>query len=179
MIKLNDEVKTKDLASAIIVIGIISIICFFIFKNDEIPVRKIEYESQTITIVNKNLQQKKLTYGQKENVNYYIEGGNGKKLAKVFFNRWFVSWYSISWYTSVVIDWIYFNDNNIYIGFSDWDRYWEGSIRELALQGNKAINFECHVWCLSSEKYNIRQFIKTDNIESYYYEVTARYEEIK
>ena len=137
-----------------------------ILKDNQI----VKYELEIAT-TSKNITER--IEDDLDKISIFVKGKRGNALKETL--------YPELWTHANVIDWVYFSKNNVYIGFSEWSRYWEWLIQSLALRGNKCINFGCHVWALPSNEYDIKEFIaeKYEHLNGYYYECTARYGKIR
>ncbi len=68
------------------------------------------------------------------------------------------------------VSWVEFDNNTVYVGFSELPDDWELIIKMAALNGNKATDFGCHVWATPAKQKN-----KPVDKRRYYGTVTARY----
>ena len=70
------------------------------------------------------------------------------------------------------VAWIHFEDNNVYVGFTEVPLDLNSLLRAWALQGNRAIDFGVHVWAVPADA-------PRGSVERTYAEATARYGKIE
>ena len=71
------------------------------------------------------------------------------------------------------VDWVKFDDNNVYVGFSSYPTDGNLIIKFAAVNGNEAINFGCHVWAVHANQANNPPYYGTMS-GKLYDEATAR-----
>ena len=76
------------------------------------------------------------------------------------------------------INWVRFDNNNVYIGFSSYPTDGNLIIKFAAVHGNKAINFGCHVWAVPTNQVSNPPYYGTMS-GKWHDEATARYGRIE